>query len=75
MKKLTKKEADILRILCEKKGNVVERDLILNLVWGDDSYFNGRSLDVFITKLRKYLKEDTSINIKNVHGVGFVIEC
>ena len=75
IKKLTKKEADILRILCEKKGNVVERDLILNLVWGDDSYFNGRSLDVFITKLRKYLKEDTSINIKNVHGVGFVIEC
>ena len=56
IKKLTKKEADILRILCEQKGNVVERDLILNLVWGDDSYFNGRSLDVFITKLRKYLK-------------------
>ena len=75
IKKLTKKEADILRILCEQKGNVVERDLILNLVWGDDNYFNGRSLDVFITKLRKYLKEDISINIKNVHGVGFVIEC
>jgi len=75
VKKLTKKEADILRILCEQKGNVVERELILNLVWGDDSYFNGRSLDVFITKLRKYLKEDESINIKNVHGVGFVIEC
>ena len=75
IKKLTKKEADILRILCEQKGNVVERDLILNLVWGDDSYFNGRSLDVFITKLRKYLKEDDTINIKNVHGVGFVIEC
>ena len=75
IKKLTKKEADILRILCEQKGNVVERDLILNLVWGDDSYFNGRSLDVFITKLRKYLKEDDAINIKNVHGVGFVIDC
>ena len=75
IKQLTKKEADILRILCEQKGNVVERDLILNLVWGDDSYFNGRSLDVFITKLRKYLKKDISINIKNVHGVGFVIEC
>jgi DNA-binding response OmpR family regulator len=75
IKKLTKKEADILRILCEQKGNVVERDLILNLVWGDDSYFNGRSVDVFITKLRKYLKEDDTINIKNVHGVGFVIEC
>lgn len=75
IKKLTKKEADILRILCEQKGNVVERELILNLVWGDDSYFNGRSLDVFITKLRKYLNEDDSINIKNIHGVGFVIEC
>lgn len=72
---LTKKEAEILKILCEQKGKVVERDLILNLVWGDDSYFNGRSLDVFITKLRKYLKEDESISIKNIHGVGFTIEC
>ncbi len=75
IKKLTKKEAEILKILCEQKGKVVERDIILNMVWGDDNYFNGRSLDVFITKLRKYLKEDDSITIKNVHGVGFTMEC
>ncbi|MCB9189102.1 MAG: response regulator transcription factor [Flavobacteriales bacterium] len=74
LKKLTKKEADILKILAEQKGKVVERELILNMVWGDDSYFNGRSLDVFITKLRKYLKEDPSISINNIHGVGFSLE-
>lgn len=73
-KKLTKKEAEILKILSEQKGKVVERELILNMVWGDDSYFNGRSLDVFITKLRKYLKDDESIAIKNIHGVGFSLE-
>ena len=73
-KKLTKKEADILKILSEQKGKVVERELILNMVWGDDSYFNGRSLDVFITKLRKYLIEDEGIAIKNIHGVGFSLE-
>jgi DNA-binding response OmpR family regulator len=73
-KKLTKKEADILKVLVEQKGKVVERDLLLNMVWGDDSYFNGRSLDVFITKLRKYLSEDKRITIKNIHGVGFSLE-
>jgi DNA-binding response OmpR family regulator len=73
-KTLTKKEADILKILCEQKGKVVERELILNMVWGDDSYFNGRSLDVFITKLRKYLIDDASVTIKNIHGVGFSLE-
>ncbi len=74
-KKLTKKEAEILKILCEHKDKVIERELVLNLVWGDDSYFNGRSLDVFITKLRKYLKADENVNITNVHGVGFKLEC
>ena len=73
-KTLTKKEADILKILCEQKGKVVERELILNMVWGDDSYFNGRSLDVFITKLRKYLSEDATVTIKNIHGVGFSLD-
>jgi DNA-binding response OmpR family regulator len=73
-KTLTKKEADILKILCEQKGKVVERELILNMVWGDDSYFNGRSLDVFITKLRKYLTEDPTVTIKNIHGVGFSLD-
>ena len=73
-RKLTKKEAEILKLLSKHKGKVVERELILNLVWGDDNYFNGRSLDVFITKLRKYLKADENINLKNVHGIGFVLK-
>ena len=70
---LTKKEAEILKLLCSKKGMVVERDLILKMVWGDDSYFNGRSLDVFITKLRKYLSADNSISLNNIHGIGFCL--
>ena len=53
---------------------MIERSLVLNLIWGDDNYFNGRSLDVFITKLRKYLTEDESIQINNLHGVGFKLE-
>jgi DNA-binding response OmpR family regulator len=73
-KKLTKKEAEILKLLCEHSGQVLERDLIANMVWGDDSYFVGRSMDVFITKLRKYLSEDETIKITNVHGVGFKLE-
>lgn len=72
--KLTKKEAEILKLLCQHKGQVLERDLIANMVWGDDSYFVGRSMDVFITKLRKYLAGDESIKISNVHGVGFKLE-
>lgn len=72
-RKLTKKEAEILKLLSKQKGKVIERELILNMVWGDDNYFNGRSLDVFITKLRKYLKADENINIKNIHGIGFVL--
>ena len=72
--KLTKKEAEVLKLLCQHKGNVLPRELVLNMVWGDDTYFNGRSLDVFITKLRKYLKDDEAIKITNVHGVGFKLE-
>jgi two-component system alkaline phosphatase synthesis response regulator PhoP len=72
---LTKKEAMILRTLYKFKNQLIPRDVILNSVWGQDDYFVGRSLDVFITKLRKYLKEDTSIQINNVHGVGFKFEC
>jgi len=73
-RKLTRKEADILKLMCEHQGRVLERELIANMVWGDDSYFVGRSMDVFITKLRKYLKDDPSISITNVHGVGFKLE-
>jgi DNA-binding response OmpR family regulator len=72
---LTKKEAMILRTLNKFKNQLVPRDVILNSVWGQDDYFVGRSLDVFITKLRKYLKEDPNIQITNVHGVGFKFEC
>lgn len=70
-KKLTKKESELLKLLCKHRSEVLERDLIANLIWGDDSYFVGRSMDVFITKLRKYLKEDPNVSIENIHGVGF----
>ena len=72
--KLTKKEADLLKILATQIGQVIEREIIANMVWGDDSYFVGRSMDVFITKLRKHLSEDPRIAIANVHGVGFRLE-
>ena len=70
-KTLTKKENQILKILCKHRNNVVPREIVLNAVWGQDDYFVGRSLDVFITKIRKYLKEDAQVNIANIHGVGF----
>lgn len=73
-KNLTKKEAKILIFLCKFMNTVVAREIILNGVWGQDDYFVGRSLDVFITKLRKYLKEDDKIQIQNIHGVGFKLE-
>lgn len=72
--KLTKKEAEILKLLCQHQNRVLERELIANLVWGDDSYFVGRSMDVFITKLRKYLRPDETVAITNIHGVGFKLE-
>lgn len=73
-KTLTQKEADVLKLLCVNRHRVLKREEILNQVWGDDDYFMGRSLDVFISKLRKYLKEDPSIEIVNYHGVGFRME-
>lgn len=73
-KKLTKKEAKILHLLVQNKNKVLTRDIVLNTVWGQDDYFVGRSLDVFITKLRKYLKEDERVTINNIHGVGFKLE-
>jgi DNA-binding response OmpR family regulator len=70
-RKLTRKEADVLRLLCLHREQVLPRELVLNMVWGDDTYFLGRSLDVFISRLRKYLKPDPKVQIVNVHGVGF----
>ncbi len=74
VKTLTKKEAQILKMLCKFKNQVVTREIVLNAVWGQDDYFVGRSLDVFITKLRKYFKEDDSVLINNIHGIGFKLE-
>ncbi|HRY99074.1 MAG TPA: response regulator transcription factor [Bacteroidales bacterium] len=71
---LTRKQADLLRLLCENENQLVKRETALKLVWGSDDYFIGRSMDVFITKLRKYLREDPNISITNVHGTGFKLE-
>ena len=73
-RKLTRKEADVLRLLCLHVEQVLPRELVLNMVWGDDTYFLGRSLDVFISRLRKYLKLDPKVAIVNVHGVGFKLQ-
>jgi len=70
-KKLTSKEAGLLRLLCTNANEVLERSTALNKIWSDDSYFNARSMDVYIVKLRKYLKEDPSVELINVHGIGF----
>ena len=70
-KKLTKKEAQILKMLCKFKNQVLPREIVLNGVWGQDDYFVGRSLDVFITKLRKYLGNEPDVEIENIHGIGF----
>lgn len=70
-KRLTQKEADVLKLFCQNLNETVKRELILSTVWGNTDYFTGRSLDVFISKLRKYLKADERISIENVHGVGF----
>jgi DNA-binding response OmpR family regulator len=69
--KLTTKESELLKILAVHMDRVLEREVALNAVWGTDSYFAGRSMDVYIAKLRKYLKEDTSVEILNIHGTGF----
>jgi DNA-binding response OmpR family regulator len=73
-KSLTQKEAEVLKLLYQHKERVLKREEILRSVWGDDDYFMGRSLDVFISKLRKYLRDDPSIQIVNYHGVGFRLE-
>lgn len=71
IRSLTKKEAELLRLLCIHENELLERETALKIVWGEDDYFLGRSMDVFITKLRKYLSGDKRIQISNVRGVGF----
>jgi two-component system response regulator VicR len=68
---LTYREAEVLKYLSERLGQVIKRDELLKSIWGDDDYFMGRSLDVFISRLRKYLSLDSNIRIDNIHGVGF----
>jgi len=68
---LTQKEADLLRFFVENKNRVIKRAEILESLWGENDYFLGRSLDVFISRLRKYLKSDSDLKIENIHGVGF----
>lgn len=69
--KLTTKEAQLLRLLAINQNEVLDRSFALKTIWQDDNYFNSRSMDVYITKLRKYLKHDTKVEIVNVHGKGF----
>jgi DNA-binding response OmpR family regulator len=68
---LTQKEADLLKFLCEHPNRILKREEVLLHVWGKDDYFLGRSMDVFITKLRKYFKTDKDVNLETIHGVGF----
>ena len=70
---LSPKEAALLKLLCDHKNELLPRETALKKIWGDDGYFTTRSMDVFITKLRKYLKDDTSIEIRNIHGSGFIM--
>jgi two-component system, OmpR family, response regulator len=69
--KLTTKENELLYLLCQNKNGIMERSYALKNIWGDDNYFNGRSMDVYIAKLRKHLGEDPSLEILNIHGKGF----
>ena len=71
---LTRKEAALLKLLCLYRNKLLSRETAMKSIWGDDDYFIGRSMDVFISKLRKYLKDDPKISITNVHGTGFKLE-
>lgn len=70
-KKLSPKETDLLQLLCLKMNETMTREEALRQIWGDDSYFHGRSMDVFISRLRKYLKDDERVEIMGIHGKGF----
>jgi DNA-binding response OmpR family regulator len=71
---LTQKEADLLKHFIQHRGNTLRREELLEAIWGENDYFLGRSMDVFIARLRKYLAEDPALKISNVHGVGFRLE-
>jgi len=69
--KLTTKESELLALLCAHQNEILQRDFALKSIWIDDNYFNARSMDVYITKLRKHLKDDPSVEIINIHGKGY----
>ena len=71
VRKLTSKESALLNLLCQNINSTLDRRAALKIIWGDDSYFNARSMDVYITKLRKHLKEDSNVKIITIHGQGF----
>ncbi len=70
---LSPKESALLKLLCEHKNELLAREIALKKIWGDDGYFTTRSMDVFITRLRKYLKDDSTIEIRNIHGSGYIM--
>jgi len=72
---LTTKESELLELLCRHKNQILERNYALKSIWIDDNYFNARSMDVYITRLRKYLKKDPSVKILNIHGKGYRLIC
>lgn len=73
-RRLTERESSILKFLCLNKNNVIKREQILVAIWGENDYFAGRSLDVFISKLRKYFSSDPTISIENIPKVGFILQ-
>lgn len=72
--KLSPKESKLLKLLCLHKNKVLDREKALTQIWGEDDYFTARSMDVYITKLRKYLKNDATLEIENIHGSGFILK-
>ena len=72
---LTTKESELLELLCRHRNEMLERNYALRTIWIDDNYFNARSMDVYITRLRKYLKKDTTVKILNIHGKGYKLIC
>jgi len=74
VQKLSPKESELLKLLCQNQNELLPRETALRKIWGDDGYFTARSMDVYVTKLRKFLADDPNIEIRNIHGSGFWLE-
>lgn len=72
--KLSPKEAELLKMLCDNQNELLTRETALKKIWGDDGYFTARSMDVYLTKLRKFFADDPNVEIRNIHGSGFMLE-